>query len=306
MTDKIKSNEFSRSFKGIWIPSEIWLSESLSALEKILWSEIDSLYDEEKGGCYASNDYLIKFLGVKERRLQEMISNLKKLGLLVQVSFDGRERVLKAINPREVESRIPEVHKSAPLKCRKMHLSDAEKCGASYIYNKVDNKEDIYTPSKDVVNENFSLPESEKKIIRSKDVSTTDKEHKKLVEKFGEPLTVEGYQELAEWKQSATPAQVKKHKSDYYRLRKWVIPDLVAKSISHKKNLKQSVNPAEILKRKDSVMKFHRENQKNLMQTGKIFKVYDDFVTIGFDHLYYEDDNFYELVKHYLKKIGIN
>lgn len=127
-----------RDFKGIWIPREVWLAQGLSPNEKILWAEIHSLHSREKGGCYAGNDYLCNFIGVKERRLQEMISNLKAYGLVVQVSFDGRERVIKAILPPEgFIARRAEVQKSAPLGCRKVHLSDAESCTPPiYIDNK--------------------------------------------------------------------------------------------------------------------------------------------------------------------------
>lgn len=110
----------SRDFKGIWIPKEIWLFEGISSLEIILWAEIDSLYDSEKDGCYASNQYLCKLLGVKERRLQEMIHSLKDKGLIIQTGFDGRKRYLKAIQPSECTS---EVRKSAPHESR-----GAEKC----------------------------------------------------------------------------------------------------------------------------------------------------------------------------------
>lgn len=109
-----------RDFKGIWIPKEIWLFEGISNQEILLWAEIDSLYCKEKNGCFASNEYLRTFIGVKERRLQEMIHNLKEKGLLIQTGFNGRQRYLKAINPKECTS---EVRKSAPLENR-----GAEKC----------------------------------------------------------------------------------------------------------------------------------------------------------------------------------
>lgn len=132
-----------RDFKGIWIPREIWLAKDLKAQEKALWAEIHSLYDEEHGGCYASNDYLCEFIGVKERRLQVMIGTLKEKGWLEQVSFNGRQRILKAIIPTDDPSCVrgrgavncgSEVHKNAPLGCSKMHPSP-------YIENKEENKD---------------------------------------------------------------------------------------------------------------------------------------------------------------------
>lgn len=140
------SQQVSRDFKGIWIPREIWLHPELSPLEKLLWSEVHSLYDRERGGCYASNTYLYQFLGIKERHLQEMMSHLKELGLIEQVSFDGRTRIIKAILPKEDFS--PDV--CAPQRCSTVHPSGAEKCTPaghstaplSIIYNKDKNKEE--------------------------------------------------------------------------------------------------------------------------------------------------------------------
>ena len=83
-----------RDFKGIWIPAEIWLDERLSSTEKMLFAEISSLHDPEKGGCFAGNEYLANFLGLKERQIRSNISHLKSLGLIKQTAFNGRERIL--------------------------------------------------------------------------------------------------------------------------------------------------------------------------------------------------------------------
>lgn len=152
MTSSIASNDIqvnaNRDFKGIWIPREIWLAKGLSNNEKILWAEIHSLHNRDRGGCFASNEYLMNFMDIKERRLQEMISNLKSFGLVVQVSFDGRERVIKAVVPPEgFEVRRAEVQKSAPLGCGKVHPSGAvNRTPPIYIDNKEDNKEYITPP----------------------------------------------------------------------------------------------------------------------------------------------------------------
>ncbi len=103
-----------RDFKGIWIPKEIWLHEKISMQAKALWSEINSLYNEERGGCFASDDYLMDFLGLKSSRLHEVMKELKNVGLLVTVSFDGRQRILKAIQPNEVMKTEKSVESSLP------------------------------------------------------------------------------------------------------------------------------------------------------------------------------------------------
>ena len=58
----------SRDFRGIWIPKEIWESNQLSIMEKVLFVEIHSLDNER--GCYASNRYFSEFFHVSERQIQ--------------------------------------------------------------------------------------------------------------------------------------------------------------------------------------------------------------------------------------------
>lgn len=89
------SNSFSRDFKGIWIPKELWFDSRLTPDEKVLAAEIDSL-DHEKDHCYARNAYFAAFFQCNERKIKEMISKLKKLGFISEVSFDGRTRKLQS------------------------------------------------------------------------------------------------------------------------------------------------------------------------------------------------------------------
>jgi len=88
-----------RDFKGIWIPKEIWLHENLSLQAKCLWAEIWSLHDPEKGGCFASDEYLMNFLGLGLSRFKEVLKELRDIGLVKNVSFDGRVRTMKAMQP---------------------------------------------------------------------------------------------------------------------------------------------------------------------------------------------------------------
>src|SRR5271170_8194500 len=87
----------SRNFTHITIPAEIWLREDISIQAKCLWGELRSLHDKEKGGCYASNKYMEKFLGLKRSQLYEIYKELKDSKLLEIMSFDGRITVRKAI-----------------------------------------------------------------------------------------------------------------------------------------------------------------------------------------------------------------
>ena len=139
------SRELPRDFKGIWIPREIWLNNKIPALAKILLAEIHSLYNREMGGCFASISYFCKFLGVAERQCYVLLSQLRDLGLVEDVSFNGRTKVIKAVLPKEDQEVVQ--GRTAPIAeqpCTKMQGSSALKCrakvhknaGPSYIERK--------------------------------------------------------------------------------------------------------------------------------------------------------------------------
>lgn len=84
-----------RDFKGIHIDRELYLDRSLSWTEKILIIEIDSLDVEKEKGCFASNRYLADFLGIAPGTLKNLITKLKKKGLIKEVFYDiGKRRGL--------------------------------------------------------------------------------------------------------------------------------------------------------------------------------------------------------------------
>src|SRR5699024_9666601 len=107
-----------RSFKGIWIPSEIWLSTKLTLQEKVFLAEIDSLDNES--GCYASNGYFSKFFGLSKNRCSEIIKSIESKGLIKidYVREKGKsnieKRVIKVVDKpnrgiRETEGAIRNV-----------------------------------------------------------------------------------------------------------------------------------------------------------------------------------------------------
>lgn len=84
-----------RDFKGVWIPKEVYLDTRLTALEKIILVEIDSL-DNGEDGCFASNEYLAEFCQCTNVKVSTSVSKLVELGYLDKVGFDGRRRILKS------------------------------------------------------------------------------------------------------------------------------------------------------------------------------------------------------------------
>lgn len=82
-------------FTGLWIPAEIIEMQDLSIIEKYALATIDALDGPDH--CFASNAYLAEKCEVSIDRMSHIITKLKKLLLIEQVSFDGRKRVLKSL-----------------------------------------------------------------------------------------------------------------------------------------------------------------------------------------------------------------
>jgi len=84
-----------RDFKWVWIPKEIWLSNDINIMCKVLLVEIDSLSKTEDW-CYAWNDYFSKFLWISTTQVSKYISLLKEKWYIIEISFDWRKRILKS------------------------------------------------------------------------------------------------------------------------------------------------------------------------------------------------------------------
>lgn len=65
-----------RDFKGVWIDKYIWLNKELTWMEKLLYTEIESL-DKEKG-CFAMNNYFSRFFDISKARITQIIGELKR------------------------------------------------------------------------------------------------------------------------------------------------------------------------------------------------------------------------------------
>ena len=87
-----------RSFRGVWIPRDIWLNKDLSITEKCFLAEIDSLGGSEEG-CFASNQYFAEFFNLSKERARKIIGELNKKGYLeITLAYKG--------DTNEVDQRI--------------------------------------------------------------------------------------------------------------------------------------------------------------------------------------------------------
>lgn len=85
-----------RDFKGVWIPKEIWLNKELTMIEKVIYTEINSLDNENH--CIAGNDYFAEFCNCSESAVTKAIKHLQALNLIEILSFDGRHRKIRVVN----------------------------------------------------------------------------------------------------------------------------------------------------------------------------------------------------------------
>ena len=87
-----------RSFRGVWIPRDIWLNKDLSITEKCFLAEIDSLGGSEEGR-FASNQYFAEFFNLSKERARKIIGELNKKGYL-EITLTYKE------DTKEVDQRI--------------------------------------------------------------------------------------------------------------------------------------------------------------------------------------------------------
>lgn len=89
-----------RSFLGIWIPREIWLSNELSLQEKVFLVEIQSL--DKIGSCFASNAHFSDFFKISKSRVSQVIKSLEEKELIcIEYEREGKQikkRIIKVVD----------------------------------------------------------------------------------------------------------------------------------------------------------------------------------------------------------------
>lgn len=93
-----------RRFTHLITPADVWFHTGISKLAANLWAEIYALHCHERGGCYASEEYLCAFMGIQRRQLYVYFKQLKDAGLLKTVVCPGKQTIRIAIPPKEYQS----------------------------------------------------------------------------------------------------------------------------------------------------------------------------------------------------------
>ena len=102
----------------MYIPKEVMAllqNEEITIQESFVLSIIDFL--DSKGECFASNDFIAKSIGLKKRRVIEIITNLEGKGYI-------NRTVVYKTGTKEVDKRILKTE----IKTTKVEIPSAEKC----------------------------------------------------------------------------------------------------------------------------------------------------------------------------------
>ena len=177
--------EQERSFKGVWVPKEIWLNKDLTLQQKVILVEIDSLESEEKG-CYATNKYFADFFDLSPSRISHIIAELVDKGYLT-ISFTKEGNEIKERQIRLNKPPYPQVLQ----KCNRGIAETQEGyCGNSKENNINTNNINIYKYIVDYLNEKTN----------SKYKHTTPKTKSLINARLREGFTVEDFTKVIDTK----------------------------------------------------------------------------------------------------------
>jgi hypothetical protein len=232
-------------FTGLFIPAEILAIEELNANDCMLLAWIDALQCEKMGGCYASNDYFAQKLRLKNNTISQMITKLKDLNLIKQISYDGRIRILGCCK----ENWFKKIPIQSQSECDLNHSLTVSKITVSpYIDSKEDIK-DSNTGGVSVVDPPVSSALPEHKPPIPKPVALKKEKHLDCVmltsEEFAKLLALYG-KEILDWLleelNTYVGASGKKYASHYHVLQKrgWVYKRYLESKASVKNGYQRS------------------------------------------------------------------
>lgn len=84
--------EQQKDFTGVWIPRHILESAELKPVDRLIYAEIACFVE-----CWHTNTKLAERTGTSEPTVTRSMSRLIELGYVELVSFNGRNRVVKAL-----------------------------------------------------------------------------------------------------------------------------------------------------------------------------------------------------------------
>ena len=159
-----------RNFKGVWIPKQIWESPLLTLQEKVFFTEIDSLDNEE--GCFASNGYFAEFFGLSKTRVSLVIKSLivKRYITSVIIYKEGSKEILKRVLKVCYIGYITNVKDPTQGKLKDNNT----------VNNTINNTNNIYTKEREI----FDYWNSKKGTVTSKEDSFDERKIATAIKNF--------------------------------------------------------------------------------------------------------------------------
>ena len=139
-------------FTGVWIPASVFQTPTISLTAKVVYGVVDALDNEE--GCFASNAYLSRHLGLSVRQLQTILSELEDAKLILRVACEGH-RVIRTVEKVALTNALASTqvtHSEGDAENRMGGVKKTARggCGKPHTYSKEDNKELINTKGQPV------------------------------------------------------------------------------------------------------------------------------------------------------------
>jgi hypothetical protein len=131
-------------FTGVWIPAGVFQTPTISLTAKVVYGVVDALDNEE--GCFASNAYLSRHLGLSVRQLQAILSELEEAKLIRRVACEGH-RVIRTVEKVALQDALASTQVTRSEGDAENRMGGVKKtagggCGKPHTYNKEYNKED--------------------------------------------------------------------------------------------------------------------------------------------------------------------
>lgn len=223
------------------IPANVRYDDDLSANAKLLYGEITALCNE-KGYCWASNDYFSQLYGKSTRTIRRWISDLTdKNYIQSKISKeDGNLRLISIAEPLWTKMSLPtDKNVLTPTDKNVLHnntLLNNTVNSSSYIESSNSNRDEYI--------KNKGKPHTPKKAYgKYKNVLLSDDEYKLLIEQFGNPEQL--IERLDRYKEKSG----KKYNSDYIAITDWVVEALKEDKAKKKPEIDSTYDIEEINRR---------------------------------------------------------
>lgn len=121
-------------FTGVWIPAQVFQNNNLTITAKVVFGVLEGLDNED--GCFASNSYLSRHLGLGERQIRNVLKELEDASLIIREEIEGKRTIRTVVN----------LALGAAMDCHGGRKKNSTGGGNGLpTYNKVDNKTDKNT-----------------------------------------------------------------------------------------------------------------------------------------------------------------